>query len=432
MNLDIDKLYRKFQTCTTVSTDTRKIDSGCLFFALKGPNFNGNSFAREALEKGARFVVVDEPAFALNDEDYMLVDDSLQALQVLANHHRRTLRIPVIGITGSNGKTTTKELILAVLGQKYRTYATRGNLNNHIGVPLTILSIGNDVQMAVIEMGANKIGDIRELVGICEPTHGLITNIGRAHLEGFGGIEGVKRGKGELFDFLQDHKGVVFVNSRNETLLPMTMARRLNDPVTYPASGDYFHCELLEASPQVVYRHENGETVETHLAGAHNFENIAAALCIGKYFEVPASQANEAIRNYVSANNRSQVVTRGSNTIYLDAYNANPTSMQASLEHFMTIQAPKKAVVIGDMYELGEESAAEHRRIGEVVAKGNFDFVLLCGKQMQHAVAANPKAYYFIDKFSLNNWLADHTFEDTHILIKGSRGMSMETIVSLL
>jgi UDP-N-acetylmuramoyl-tripeptide--D-alanyl-D-alanine ligase len=430
MNLDIDKLYRKFQTCTTVSTDTRKIDAGCLFFALKGPNFNGNSFAREALEKGARFVVVDEPAFALNDEDYMLVDDSLRALQALANHHRRTLQMPVVGITGSNGKTTTKELISAVLGQKYRTYATRGNLNNHIGVPLTILSIGNDVQMAVIEMGANKIGDIRELVSICEPTHGLITNIGRAHLEGFGGIGGVKRGKGELFDFLQDHKGVVFVNSGNETLLPM--ARQLGKPVTYPAYGDYFQCELLEASPQVVYRDESGETVVTQLAGAHNFENIAAALCIGKYFGVPASQANEAIRNYVSANNRSQVVTKGSNTIYLDAYNANPTSMQASLEHFMTIRAAKKAVVIGDMYELGEDSAAEHRRIGEVVAKGNFDFVLLCGKYMQNAVAANPKAYYFIDKFSLNNWLTDHTFENTHILIKGSRGMSMETIVSLL
>ena len=430
MNLDLDKLYRKYLTCTTVSTDTRKIEPGCLFFALKGPNFNGNGFAREALEKGARYVVVDEAAYALNDDEYLLVDDSLRALQALANHHRHQLKMPVIGITGSNGKTTTKELIAAVLGQKYRTYATRGNLNNHIGVPLTVLSLKNDVEMAVIEMGANKIGDIKELVEICEPTHGVITNIGRAHLEGFGGLDGVKRGKGELYDFLLDREAVAFVNSQNETL--RSMAERFGDPVTYPKEGDFYHCELLEASPLVVYRDENGEKITTHLAGAHNFENIAAALCIGKYFGVPAAKANEAVANYVSANNRSQVVTKGTNTIYLDAYNANPTSMQASLEHFMTVQAPKKAVVLGDMYELGDDSAAEHRRIGEVVARGKFDYVLLCGKHMQQAVAANPKAYYFIDKFSLNNWLMDHSFEHTHILIKGSRGMSMETIVNLL
>lgn len=430
MNLDLNTLYRKFQACSAVSTDTRKVEAGCLFFALKGPNFNGNTFAREALEKGARYVVVDEPAFALNDESYILVDDSLTALQALARYHRRQLKMPVIGITGSNGKTTTKELILAVLSQKYRTYATKGNLNNHIGVPLTLLSIGNDTEMAVIEMGANKVGDIKELVEICEPTHGLITNIGRAHLEGFGGIEGVKRGKGELYDFLLAQEGVVFVNSQNETL--SSMAARLSDPILYPAADDFFHCELVAASPQVIYRDEAGNQVETHLAGAHNFENIAASLCIGKYFGVAADRANEAIRNYVSDNNRSQVVHKGSNVIYLDAYNANPTSMQASLEYFMSIQASKKAVVLGDMYELGEESDAEHQRMGEVVARGNFDYVLLCGKQMQHAVAANPKAYYFIDKFSLNNWLADQKFEHTHILIKGSRGMSMESIVDLL
>ncbi len=425
-----EDLYQKFLFCGKASTDTRKIDPGVLFFALKGPNFNGNAFAKDALAKGARYAVVDEPTHALNNEQYILVEDSLQALQALGRHHRRQLKIPFIGITGSNGKTTTKELMSAVLAQKYRTYFTKGNLNNHIGVPLTLLSIGNDVEMAVIEMGANKVGDIKELVEICEPTHGLITNIGRAHLEGFGGVEGVKKGKGELYDYLHASQGVVFVNSANETL--REMSARFQAPVTYPDAGDFYHCQLAEATPVVVYHDEAGQEIATHLSGVHNFENIAAALCVGKFFQVPAGQANEAIRNYVPENNRSQVVTKGTNTIYLDAYNANPSSMQASLEHFMTIKAPKKAVMLGDMYELGEESAAEHRRIGEVVAKGHFDVVLLCGKHMQHALEANPKAYYFLDKFSLNNWLQDNPFDNTHILIKGSRGMSMETVVELL
>jgi UDP-N-acetylmuramoyl-tripeptide--D-alanyl-D-alanine ligase len=431
MQTNPEDLYKVYLASKNVSTDTRKITPGSLFFALKGDRFNGNTFAKQALEAGASYAVVDEKAYAADDR-YILVEDSLKALQQLANYHRRQLSIPFIGITGSNGKTTTKELINAVLSKKYRTYATKGNLNNHIGVPLTVLSVTSDIEIAIIEMGANKVGDIEELVTICEPTHGIITNIGKAHLEGFGGTEGVKRGKGELYDFLQFRNGVVFVNSLNETLQQMVEARYFGEIVHYPRVGDYLSCELLAASPFVKYRSENGEIVETQLSGAHNFENIAAALCIGKYFEVNADAANMAVSGYLSENNRSQVVKKGSNTIFLDAYNANPTSMQASLEYFMTVQAPNKVVILGDMFELGAESEAEHRKIGEVVARGHFDKVLLCGKRMQAAVAANPKALYFIDKFSLNNWLQENKLYNAQILIKGSRGMGLETIVDLL
>lgn len=431
MQTNLENLYKVYLTCKNVSTDTRKIIPGSLFFALKGDRFNGNTFAGKALEAGANYAIVDEKEYATDDR-YILVEDSLKALQQLANYHRKQLPIPFIGITGSNGKTTTKELMNAVLSKKYRTYATRGNLNNHIGVPLTVLSMTSEIEIAIIEMGANKVGDIEELVTICEPTHGIITNIGRAHLEGFGGIEGVKLGKGELYDFLQFRNGVIFVNSLNETLKQMIESRYFGEIVQYPKVGDYLSCELLTSTPFVKYRSENGEIVETQLSGAHNFENIAAALCAGKYFEVDADAANMAISGYLSENNRSQVVKKGSNTVFLDAYNANPTSMQASLEYFMTVQAPNKIVVLGDMFELGEESDEEHRRIGEVIAKGHFDKVLLCGKRMQAAVAANPKAFYFIDKFSLNNWLQENKLYNAQILIKGSRGMGLETIVELL
>lgn len=431
MNIDLEKLYHQYISCTGVSTDTRKIGLNSMFFALKGDRFNGNAFAQEALNKGAKYVVIDEAEYQVS-EQCILVEDVLYALQQLANYHRKQLGIPVVGLTGSNGKTTTKELINVVLSRKFKTYATKGNLNNHIGVPLTLLAITKEVEIAIIEMGANHQGEIRLLSSICEPSHGLITNVGKAHLEGFGGVEGVKKGKGELYDFLQSNGGVVFVNSKNETLQQMASSRSFKEVVTYPQPGDFYGCELKASSPVIVYTDEKGNTVETHLSGTHNFENMAAALCIGKYFGVEAQQANEAVSGYIAENNRSQLMQKGSNTILLDAYNANPTSMQASLEHFMTVQATNKVVILGDMFELGEESEAEHRRIGEVVAKGNFDKVLLCGKQMQAAVEANPKAYYFIDKFSLNNWLYDNKFQHSHILIKGSRGMGLESVVELL
>ena len=424
--MNTETLYQIYLSCAVVSTDTRNITPGSLFFALKGANFNGNAFAAQALAKGASHAVVDEAAFA-TDERFLLVDDVLKTLQNLARHHRRQLSVPVIAMTGSNGKTTTKELIHRVLSAKYKTYSTRGNLNNYIGLPLTLLSVGRESEIVVLEMGSNRPGDIEELADICEPTHGLITNIGKAHLEGFGGFEGVKKGEGELYDYFERHGGTVFANAQNPDLQQMLAERGLL-AINYPPVD----CELVASAPNVVYRDAAGHVTETNLPGRHNFENIAAALCIGGHFGVPAAQANQAVGGYVPENNRSQTIAKGMNTILLDAYNANPTSMLASLEYFAALEADKKVVILGDMAELGEYGAEEHALMGKMVARGKFDKVLLCGPLMQNAVAANPEAYYFIDKFSLNNWLTDNKLENAHILIKGSRRMALETLVELL
>lgn len=400
-----------------------------MFFALKGPNFNANQFAAQALEQGAKYVVIDDDQYQLNDH-CLLVPDVLQALQQLALHHRRQLKIPFIGITGSNGKTTSKELVNSVLSKEYKTFATKGNLNNHIGVPVSVLSIGNQVQIAIIEMGANKIGDIAELVAIAEPTHGLITNIGKAHIEGFGSFEGVIRGKSELYHYLIQTDGKIFVNSNNEILA--NMSKRMQEPVFYPQPDDFLSCQLLEANPYVKYRHENGEEVLTNLMGRYNFENIAAALCIGKYFEVDPKSANEAIRNYVPANNRSQVYKKGSNTILMDAYNANPTSMQAALDNFRQMNADKKIAILGDMFELGSNEVEEHAIIGKVTAGMELDEVIFCGKKMAAAQEANAEAKYFSSKEKLIHFLQINQYHDSYILIKGSRAMALEGIVEFL
>ena len=433
MSLPIESLYSAYLACGGVSTDTRRIGPNTLFFALKGKNFNGNEFAGPALAGGARYAVVDEAAYAV-DERYLLVNDTLRALQQLALHHRRQLAIPFLAIGGSNGKTTTKELIHAVLRQRYRTYATPGNLNNHIGVPLTLLAIDGSVEMAVIEMGADRKGEMTELLRIGEPTHGLITNIGKEHLETFGGLAGVMEGEGELYDFLSESQEVVFINSREPLLREVETGRprHFSERVRFPEPGDYLHCELLESSPFVVYRHENGQRVETQLTGAYNFENVAAALCVGKYFGVPAEQANAAVAAYQPENNRSQIVRQGTNVILLDAYNANPSSVQAALQNFRALKADKKVVILGDMLELGDYAPAEHRRVGELVAESGFDTVVLCGNLMQHALGPNPGAYYFPDKFSLHNWLADHPFAGAHVLVKGSRSLSLESVLPFI
>jgi UDP-N-acetylmuramoyl-tripeptide--D-alanyl-D-alanine ligase len=434
--LSTETLYPLFLKSRKVSTDSRVIEPASLFFALKGTSFDGNRFAREALEKGAAYAIIDNPEYKTDDR-CLLVEDSLLALQDLARHHRRMLKTPIIGITGSNGKTTNKELFYAVLSQHLPTQATRGNLNNHIGVPLTLLELEESTEIAVVEMGANKVGDIQELVSICEPDYGMITNIGKAHLEGFGGLEGVRRGKGELYDFIFEREGVVFVNSRDLTLMQM-IAERLEKTgkhpklVHFPAKGDFYHGQLLEAEPFLVYEDEKGKRIETHLIGLHNFINIMASLTVGKYFGVPSEKANHAIASYVPENNRSQVIQKGSNTIVLDAYNANPNSMEASLSTFASLDSKSKVVILGDMNELGESSDEEHLRIGELLAQLGFDTILLCGKKIQAALPLVPKAYYFLDKFSLNNWLMDHKLENSHILIKASRGMALETIIDFL
>ncbi|MFT2009115.1 UDP-N-acetylmuramoyl-tripeptide--D-alanyl-D-alanine ligase [Pontibacter sp. 13R65] len=421
----IEFLYQKYLECHHVSTDSRAGQEQSLFFALNGPNFKGAAFAAAALAKGARYAVVDDPAMA--SDNCFVVKDTLLTLQELARHHRRQLSLPVIGITGSNGKTTTKELIYAVLSQKFNTLYTQGNLNNHIGVPLTLLRIKQEHEVAIIEMGANHIGEIALLCSIALPSHGLITNIGKAHLEGFGSLEGVARGKSELYAHLDKTGGTVFVNTSNEHLL--RMSRRIADKVTYPAPSDFYHSQLLEASPYVVYLDEAGQKVQTQLVGSYNYENMAAAACIGKYFQVPLEKANAAIAAYSPQNNRSQVVQKGSNTILLDAYNANPTSMANAIRHFGSMKAPRKVVIVGDMFEMGAESATEHTLIGQVLAEQPFDEVLLCGKDMQYAAQASAQFHHFSTKPELEQWLQEHPISESYVLIKGSRGMGLETLL---
>ena len=424
--MEIAEIYKKYLQCSGVSTDTRQIGKESMFFALKGANFNGNTFAGNALQTGASYAVIDEEKYQ-TDERFILVPDVLLALQQLANYHRRQFSIPFIAITGSNGKTTTKELVNAVLSAKYKAYATKGNLNNHIGIPLTLLAIKADVEIAIIEMGANHQKEIEGYCKIAEPTHGLITNIGKAHLEGFGGFEGVKKGKGELYDYLLKTNGTAFINSGNEILKSIS---KFDKPVYYPQKGDFYSCSFAEASPFIKVQAENGELVTTQIIGAYNFENIAAALCIGKYFNVPAEAANKAVAGYDPQNNRSQAVSAGTNTLVMDAYNANPSSMKAAIENFARVEAKNKAVILGDMFELGEESKGEHENLGKLLASltGSFSKVLLVGKQMLYAKEQLPSANYFETKDALMDWLKQNHFQHYTILIKGSRGMGLEVV----
>ena len=433
LEITLEELYDIYLKYPTVCTDTRKIAPGCLFFALKGDNFDGNAFAQEALESGAAYAVVDDFS-VVKDSRFLMVEDVLSTLQELAKYHRNTWDIPVIALTGSNGKTTTKELMAAVLTKKYRTNATIGNLNNHIGVPLTLLSVSPaKYGIAVIEMGANHQQEIAFLCSIAQPTHGLITNIGKAHLEGFGGLAGVKKGKGELYTYLAKKKRAVFVNAQDETLMEMASKKHaFGEIVFYRSENAAVNPTLIEETPFVVYENQEKQTIVTHLPGQHNFDNICAALAVGHHFEVPSDDAHRAISDYQPANNRSQVIEKGSNTITLDAYNANPSSMRAAIEHFTRSDAPRKMLILGDMLELGDEAAAEHLAIGQLVAAGKFDTVILTGPLMQHALPALPKAYYIPDKFSLHNWIMDHPQQNTHVLIKGSRGMGLESTVQFL
>lgn len=425
----IDQLYSLFLQSTGVSTDTRTIKKDNLWFALKGPNFNANKFAQQALESGAMAAVVDDPDYVLNDQCF-LVEDGLEALQQLANHHRRQFNIPVIGITGSNGKTTTKELVRDVLAKKFKVLATIGNLNNHIGVPLTLLRLNKDVELAIVEMGANHQQEIASLCQIAEPDFGLITNIGKAHLEGFGGIEGVFKGKTELYDFIGRAGGKLFVNSRNPRLLEK--AENVTEEVfSYPDEKDYYHAELISSQPNVNLKTTSGQQIGTHLSGEYNFENICAALCIAHYFEVEEERALEAVSNYLPENNRSQVIRKDTNTIYLDAYNANPTSMSLSLQNFASLEG-KKVAVLGDMFELGEESAREHASIGELTKGLKLDQVIFCGQLMKNAYESNSGALYFEKKVDLQSFLEQNKIKESSVLIKGSRGMSLETLVELV
>jgi UDP-N-acetylmuramoyl-tripeptide--D-alanyl-D-alanine ligase len=428
-----EQLYDIYKNGTGVCTDTRQIVNGCIFFALKGDHFDGNQYAADAIAKGAAYAVVDDPE-VVADSRYLLVEHTLLALQDLARLHRKTFNFPVIALTGSNGKTTTKELIASVLAMKYKTYATKGNLNNHIGVPLTLLTIDpQKYEIAVVEMGANHQEEIALLCSIAMPTHGLITNIGKAHLEGFGGMKGIIKGKGELFDFLSKKKGTVFVNVQNEQVMEMVSKRRAFGHIAfYCSDNNHVNPELISDTPVVTFRGNKNKTVVTHLPGQYNFDNICAALAVGNHFEVTDEDAYEAVSAYQPDNNRSQIVKKGSNTIMMDAYNANPSSMAAAIENFARLDAPKKILILGDMFELGDAAPEEHLNLGKKIAMHHFDVVLLTGKLMQHALPVLPRAYYFPDKFSLHNWVMDNPQEDAYFLIKGSRGMALESVLGVM
>ncbi|HSY60983.1 MAG TPA: UDP-N-acetylmuramoyl-tripeptide--D-alanyl-D-alanine ligase [Cytophaga sp.] len=425
--MDLAFLYESFLEHRSVTTDTRKVKAGDLFFALKGPNFNGNAFAEKALDMGAVFVIVDE-AEVVKDDRYILVEDVLTTLQQLANLHRRTLGMPILAITGSNGKTTTKELVNAVMSKKYKTYATVGNLNNHIGIPLTLLAMDESVEFGIVEMGANHQKEIASYCTIVEPNYGLINNVGKAHLEGFGGFEGVKKGKGELYQYLFDTNGIAFIHSRNEDLMEMSP---FESPILYGRSSDFYNAKFLKSDPFVTFIAGNEELVETKLIGDYNFDNILAALCIGKYFGVPSIAANKAIEEYDPTNNRSQIVKTATNELILDSYNANPTSMRAAIENFASLQKKNKVLVLGDMYELGEESEQEHATIGALLNLLSDTKIILIGQHMNAAFKECSSAQYFETKDRTVDFLKEHPITESTILLKGSRGMGLETLAPL-
>ena len=428
MKISNSSLLAHFQSATGVCTDTRKIQKGNMFFALKGPNFNANALAEEALAKGASCAVIDDPAFDMGSKT-LLVEDGLRALQDLATAYRNTLTIPIIGLTGSNGKTTTKELIFSVLSQQFHCFATSGNLNNHIGVPLSILSILPAHEIAVIEMGANKQGDIKELVDIAQPTHSLITNIGKAHLEGFGGESGVIKGKGELFDYVSAHGGIVFLPKEKNIVHQMSAERQITEVVLANAA---MPTNLIEAKPYIRFSCADETVVQSHLPGIYNFENIQMAIAVGKHFGLSDAQCKEGIATYQPTNHRSQYIKIGSNQVLMDAYNANPSSMQAAISHFAETENEPKILILGDMFELGDLSAAEHEALGKLIASFSFEKVLLIGEHMQQALTHLPKAFYFPDKFGLHNWLQDNPIKSSYLLVKGSRGIQLESVLPFL
>ncbi len=424
----IEKLYEHFKKYPSVTTDTRKISEGQIFFALKGPHFNGNEYAQQALEKGASMVVVDEITELIPADKVFMTGNVLTTLQQLANHHRKQFDIPVLAITGSNGKTTTKELLKAVLSKKYDLLVTKGNLNNHIGVPLTLLELTGDHDFAVIEMGANRVGDIRELCEIAEPTHGLITSIGTAHIETFGSAENILRGKTELFDFVRDKEAAVFLNTHDPKLRHMT--HRFKAPVTFPNAGDSYPVEFIDANPFLTLRYDE-ELFETRLMGKHHYGNVAAAIATGRHFGVDVRQAISAVSDYTPDNNRMQVVKTERNTLILDAYNANPDSMGAALELLFSLSADKKMAILGDMLELGDHTRQAHEQVGKMLHDHNMPAVLF-GTHMAMAYEEHKDAAYFEDKQALFDYLKGQNSEGFTILIKGSRGMAMESVVDYL
>jgi len=424
--MNIEALYNAYADNYTVSTDTRKILPGALFFALKGDNFNGNSFAQKALDQGASLAVIDEEAYAVKGKT-VLVQDVLTTLQELAAYHRQTLKIPIIGLTGSNGKTTTKELIQSVLSRQYKTSATLGNLNNHIGVPLTLLAMTPDTEIGIVEMGANHPGEIAALCEIAQPDYGYITNFGKAHLEGFKSLEGVIKAKTELYRYLKNQHKKVFVNGSD--IEQVRQAQKLNQVVFGPQKP--ISISLHSADPLVVVVYKE-QQITSQLIGAYNFNNIAAAIAFGDYFKVEVSHIKEAIEGYLPTNNRSQILHKGGIKIILDAYNANPSSMKAALENFNQLSDSVKVVMLGDMFELGATAAQEHQEIANQVAAMPLDQAVLIGENFYNTQGNNTLLKYKNFKHFADEFNRESLTNDMCILIKGSRGMALERIVELI
>ena len=430
--MSIEEIYKLFKKHPQISTDSRNVVPGALFFALKGENFNGNSYAAAALNDGAAYAVIDESPLKA-DNRFILVEDVLSTLQQLARYHRLELGIPIIAITGTNGKTTTKELITAVLVKKFSVTATKGNLNNHIGVPLTLLAMDTSTQLGVVEMGANHPGEIAALCSIALPDFGLITNVGKAHLEGFGSFEGVKKTKAELYRFIQERGGKIFRNTVYPHLKEMaedaeTIGYRTN------REGSGIEGEIVNSSPILVFKAKFPKGwlyIKTNLAGGYNLENAMAALCVGDYFGVDPLDISHALEAYIPSNNRSQFIQTAGNQILMDAYNANPSSMEAALDNFSTFDAPLKGVILGDMFELGESSGEEHQKIADKLAGMNLSLVLLSGKEFSRCHVV-PNIRIFENNELLINYLEDLNPKGYLFLIKGSRGMKLELVAGKL
>ena len=422
--MEIAALYNLYLSHPLVQTDTRNIETNSLFFALKGPNFNGNHYVKQALAAGAAYCITDEKQLEA-DERIILVEDSLTCLQQLALHHRRQFTIPVIAITGSNGKTTTKELVHAVLSQKYNCHTTTGNLNNHIGIPLTILKMKVDTEIAVIEMGANHMKEIEGYCEITEPTHGLITNCGKAHLEGFGSEENIIKGKTELYSWLKNHKGTVFINNDytylkdNITGIKQVISYGTEEADytgTIANNERYLEVEITKGTTDI-------KTIATQLVGAYNLSNVLSAVCIGKTFRVPEEAIKSSLETYKSSNSRSQWMEKDGNNIILDAYNANPTSMKAAIENFAAMPVSNKLLVLGSMMELGETADIEHQDLIRLIEKYKWDEVILTGNGFDRA---QHNYIHFTNAAEVAAWIKDKQMKNKHILIKGSRSMKME------
>lgn len=427
--MSIIDLYDLFIHNPQITTDSRNCPKGSIFFALKGDKFDGNQYAGKALASGCVYAVIDNPDYYIGERT-ILVDNVLKTLQQLAHHHRKVLGLPIIGITGTNGKTTTKELLAAVLSTKFNLLYTEGNFNNHIGVPLTLLRLTHDHEMAVIEMGASHPGDIKELVDIVHPNYGIITNVGRAHLEGFGSFEGVIRTKGELYDYIRRSKGKIFIKKENEYL--QSIAKGI-EQITYGNGDDAFASgQVVSCDPFLVFNwKQQGKlhTVETHMIGSYNLDNVLTAVAVGRFFKIPAERISRAIAAYEPTNNRSQFKKTENNELIIDAYNANPSSMKVALDNFITMPVQPKAIILGDMRELGPTSDELHAEVVEQIKKGQFDKVFLCG---EHFSKVGKEFSPFATTEAMTEELRRQPLKGYHILIKGSHSMGLEKLADIL